>query len=73
MCNIGIRPTFGGKRPRLEVHILDDFSRELYGESLEVHFLKFIREERAFDGPSALIEQISHDVEEVKAYFIEEY
>ncbi|MCB0353942.1 MAG: riboflavin biosynthesis protein RibF [Bdellovibrionales bacterium] len=73
VCNIGIRPTFGGKRPRLEVHILDDFSRELYGESLEVHFLKFIREERAFDGPSALIEQISHDVEEVKAYFIEEY
>ena len=69
VCNIGVRPTFGGKRPRLEVHILDSFSKDLYGEFLEVRFLKFLREERAFDGPASLVEQISKDVIAAKTYF----
>lgn len=65
IANIGERPTFGRITPRLEVHLFD-FSGDLYGQTLTVSLLKFIRREQKFDGVDALKAQIEKDVLAVK-------
>ncbi len=62
VANLGIRPTFAGEQPRLEVHALEA-SPELYGKRLRVQFIAFIRPEQVFDGPEQLKAQIAQDVE----------
>lgn len=68
VANIGFRPTVVGEaqgqgqgQPRIEVHLLD-FEGALYGASLEVEFVRTLREERRFDGLEALVAQIGRDV-----------
>jgi riboflavin kinase/FMN adenylyltransferase len=60
-----VRPTFGGKVPTLEVHVLD-WSGDLVGRSLEVEFDSWLREERRFDGADPLIEAMREDVSTVR-------
>ena len=59
--NIGHRPTFDGHRTTLEVHILD-FDGDLYGQTITVSFLQRLRDERHFDSPADLIQQMQQDV-----------
>lgn len=66
MMNIGFRPTFEGHRLTLEVNIFD-FSGDLYGQTLQVAFLKRIREERKFSSPDALAEQLRKDKQAILA------
>jgi riboflavin kinase/FMN adenylyltransferase len=67
LANVGMNPTFSPQigtmeqRFSLEVHILK-FHREIYGEEIEVHFKKRIRDEVRFESPSLLIEQIKKDI-----------
>ena len=64
VVNIGYRPTVEGQRPDqplVEAHLLD-FDGQLYGEQLEVEFVRRLREEQAFDGLDALRAQIALDV-----------
>lgn len=65
-ANIGLRE--GHKH--LEVHILD-FSGELYGEELRVHFLRWVREERRFPDRAALRAQIARDVARIREMDLE--
>ena len=60
MCNIGVRPTFDGTTPTIEVHLLD-FSGDLYGETLCVEFVQRLRDEVKFDSVDALKAQLSKD------------
>lgn len=62
MANLGIRPSFTdkGSKVHLEVHIFD-FSKDLYGQSILVEFLKKIREEKYFPSKEKLISQIQKD------------
>ncbi len=61
MLNIGVAPTFGPGRTRtVEVHLFD-VNETLYGHSLEVRFLRRIREEKKFSSKEQLIEQLQHD------------
>jgi riboflavin kinase/FMN adenylyltransferase len=62
IANIGTRPSFEKQisKLHLEVHILD-FSRNIYGQHLEVEFLKKIRNEKKFSSPQGLIRQIQKD------------
>lgn len=60
MCNIGIRPTFGGAFQTIEAHIFD-FHEDLYGKELSLHFHKCLRKEMKFDGPEALKNQLAQD------------
>jgi riboflavin kinase / FMN adenylyltransferase len=59
---IGSRPTFGGERRFLEVHLLD-FSGDLYGRDILVEFLAFVRPDRAFQDEASLAAQIALDCE----------
>ena len=59
---LGYRPTFGGRRLVLEVHLFDDHP-ELYKQRLTVAFVARIREDRAFASKDELIAQIVADCE----------
>ena len=65
MMNIGTRPTFGEHLQTLEVHVLD-YEGNLYGQSIKVEFIRRLREERHFDKPEALIEQLKKDAIEAQ-------
>jgi riboflavin kinase/FMN adenylyltransferase len=60
MLSIGYNPTFEGKEQTVEVNILD-FDRDIYGETITLEFVEFIRHERKFDSLTELIEAIDQD------------
>ena len=71
IMNCGVRPTFdNSKRIHIEVHIYN-FSKDIYGSSLKVFIVSFLREEKKFNSLEALKTQISHDIQESKKYFKE--
>ncbi len=47
-ANLGERPTFGANAPNLEVYLLD-FDGDLYGATLSVALVAFLRPELKFD------------------------
>jgi len=66
VSNVGRRPTFeGGDRVVCETHLLD-WEGDAYGRRFEVSFTHRLREERRFEGPEALREQIARDVAEAR-------
>jgi len=66
VANIGNNPTLNySSDVRLEVYILD-FDRRIYGESLDIAFLGYLRPEMKFPDKDALIRQIESDVESVR-------
>lgn len=65
VASIGTRPTFGGIKPLLEVHIFD-FDRNIYGEYIHVDFIGRLRSEEKFDDVDELVEQMHRDSELAK-------
>ena len=61
VMNIGVRPTFAGRRRTVEVHLLD-FTGDLYRRWLVVRVIERLRGEAAFAGPEALRAAIAADV-----------
>ncbi len=68
VANLGIRPTVGGTRPLLEVHLFD-FDRDIYGAHISVRFVKKLRDEQRFPNFDALKAQIAADAAAARAYF----
>lgn len=65
VSNVGVKPTFGNKEPLIETHILD-FSGDLYGESLKVKLIKFLREEKRFASLNELKRQVDFDIQNAR-------
>jgi riboflavin kinase/FMN adenylyltransferase len=67
VVNIGVRPTFEEdlEKPLIEAHVLN-YLGNLYDEELELVFIDRLRDERRFEGPEALLEQIQRDIERAK-------
>ena len=64
MLNIGHRPTLNnGDDLSIEAHLFD-FTGDLYGQSLRLHFVSRLRDERRFDSLESLARQIRHDAEQ---------
>ncbi len=62
VTNVGVHPTVDLSAPaNCETHLLG-YEGNLYGKTVRIDFLKFLRPERNFDSKEALREQISHDV-----------
>lgn len=59
-ASIGVRPMFGGVVPNIETYLFD-FSGDLYGATLSVGLVEFLRPELKFDGLDALIAQMDAD------------
>lgn len=68
VANLGRRPTVGGTREQLEVHLFD-FSGDLYGRALRVEFHARLRAERRFDSFADLAAQIHRDAGQARAWF----
>ena len=60
MLSIGYNPTFEGKEQTIEVNILD-FNKDIYGSSLTLEFVDYIRDEKKFDSLDALISEMKND------------
>lgn len=68
MLNIGVRPTVDGKEKSIEANIFN-FGKEIYGETLKIEFMKFLRPEIKFNGLEALVQQLNQDKENSMAFF----
>ncbi|WP_027721611.1 bifunctional riboflavin kinase/FAD synthetase [Maridesulfovibrio zosterae] len=66
VANIGKNPTFGNDALSVEAHIFD-FSENIYGKNIRVHFIQRIRSERKFNGLDELKERIAIDIELAKS------
>lgn len=62
LCNIGSRPTFNLKDEDrvIEAHLFG-FKKDIYGEDLEIKFIRKIREEKKFPRSCLLSRQIQKD------------
>ncbi len=68
VANVGIRPTIGGTRSLLEVHLFD-FAEDIYGQHVCVEFCEKLRDEQRYSNLDLLIEQIGKDAKAGRHYF----
>ena len=71
VTNIGRKPTVEGENPVGVETFLFDWSGDIYGKSIEVQLLSFIRPEKKFGSLEELKEQIAQDQSAAAAYFQE--
>lgn len=62
--SLGKNMTFNEVEEKIEVHILN-FNENIYGEKIEIHFLKKLREMIKFNSIDNLIHQMETDIEKV--------
>lgn len=71
VASVGVNPTVGAlPEPLLEAHLLD-FSGDLYGRTIEVEMVAFLRDEAKFDDVNALKRQMTQDVIEARLALVE--
>ena len=68
VANLGKRPTVGGSKTLLEVHLFD-YQGDAYGQRVCVQFHKQIRREQKFASFDALKLQIQRDILQAQSYF----
>ncbi|HEY0012600.1 MAG TPA: bifunctional riboflavin kinase/FAD synthetase [Allosphingosinicella sp.] len=64
-ANLGVRPTFDPPRELLEPYFFD-YSGDLYGRTIEVSLVSWLRGEARFDGLEPLKAQMARDCEEAR-------
>lgn len=70
VVNIGRRPTFGSSESiTTEVHVID-YEANLYGQKLQLEFLRYLRSEQKFNSVDELKAQIAKDVKQAREYFL---
>jgi len=67
MMNIGFRPTLKGRNQTIEIHFFD-FNKNLYGSTIQVEVLKFLRDEQKFESVQNLKKQLYIDKQNSLAY-----
>jgi riboflavin kinase/FMN adenylyltransferase len=65
VTNVGYNPTFGDTGLTVETHVLD-YSGELMGKTIKVHFIRRLRDEKAFKTLEELSGQIAQDIARAK-------
>ncbi|MEP6288311.1 MAG: riboflavin kinase, partial [Marinomonas sp.] len=65
-ASVGVRPMFDGDHPNIETFLFD-FSGNLYGATLSVGLVDYLRPEMKFDGLEALMDQMHADCDEARA------
>ncbi len=64
-ASLGVRPMFGENRANLETFVFD-FKGDLYGSTLSVGLVEFLRPEMKFEGLESLIAQMDADCEKAR-------
>ena len=70
VTNVGYNPTFGDTGLTVETHILD-YTGDLLGKTIKVHFVKRLRDEKTFKSLQELSDQIARDIAQAKEVFRE--
>jgi riboflavin kinase / FMN adenylyltransferase len=67
VTNIGVNPTFETDliAPRVEPHLLD-MNEQIYGKTLKLEFIEYLRPEIKYETPQALVAQITKDIEKTR-------
>jgi riboflavin kinase/FMN adenylyltransferase len=60
VASYGRKPTFGDTAPLLETFVFD-YSGDLYGQTIDIAFVGYIRGQIRFEGVEALIERMNED------------
>jgi len=61
MMNIGYRPTVEGNALTLEAHLFN-FDKDIYGQTITVEFVQYLREEKKFESVEELKHQLYADM-----------
>jgi riboflavin kinase/FMN adenylyltransferase len=69
---VGRRPTVNGIDVRLEVNLFD-FDEDLYGQTLEIEMVSFLRGDEKFDGLAAMQAQIARDCARARKLLMPEF
>ena len=69
ITNIGENPTVGNTSRRVESHIFN-FEGDIYGQTITVELVEFIRKERKFESLEQLRAQIERDVNHLKNHLV---
>ncbi|OIQ35715.1 MAG: riboflavin biosynthesis protein RibF [Roseobacter sp. MedPE-SWchi] len=64
-ASVGVRPMFDGSHPNIETFLFD-FTGNLYGATLSVALVDYLRPEMKFDGLEALIAQMNADCDRAR-------
>ena len=72
MAYIGQRPTINGMTRNIEVNIFN-FDKEIYGQSIRMNFLKFLRHDEKFNSLENLKFQLELDKKHTLEFFALEY
>ena len=64
LTNVGVCPTFNARPVHAETYILN-FDGDLYGEKIDIYFLDYLRDEKAFSDIESLKMQINVDKNKV--------
>jgi len=69
VLNIGFNPSVESKKPvpGIEVFIFD-FDADIYGETISLQFIKYLRSEKKFNSLEELTQQIRLDAQEAQQY-----
>lgn len=68
VTNVGYNPTFEQTGIHLETYILG-IDQEMYDETIEVHFIKRLRDELKFNSLDELMNAMNKDLANTRAYF----
>ncbi|MPW25829.1 bifunctional riboflavin kinase/FAD synthetase [Alkalibaculum sp. M08DMB] len=69
LTNVGYNPTFKNHAFSIETYIYD-FSKDIYGEELEIIFVERIRKEKKFANVNELIHQIEDDIALIREKYL---
>lgn len=69
VTNVGVKPTVGSSVALAETWMPDYVGPDLYGHTVRVGLLKFLRPERKFPGLAELKAEINHNGEQAREYF----
>lgn len=65
VASLGVRPTFEGRDEVLETYIFD-WEGDLYGRTVEIALIAYLRPEAKFDSVDALVERMREDEAEAR-------
>ncbi|WP_134088043.1 bifunctional riboflavin kinase/FAD synthetase [Olivibacter sp. XZL3] len=70
MGYIGTRPTVNGVNRSIEINFFD-LDEQLYGKTLQIHFLHFVRHDHKFDSIEEMTAQLAQDEKKIKELLLE--
>jgi riboflavin kinase/FMN adenylyltransferase len=68
---IGTQPTMGSQERMVETHLFEP-QDDLYGRSIRVNFVDWVRPEQTFGDKTELIRQIEDDIRKAKAILVDD-